>query len=524
MYLSLWSYENPAFIGLVDVAVSLANARVVLVSPRGDSYVNVLLSMFKRFLPFEPVCLCPLDKKEISLGVGRKIEAAILQASQPSRFNSSQHGRPEMVIVVNGCAAEIIQADLVAAAHKAQASLNLPAVIPLPVRSFAEGETEGADRLMRQLVERFAQEQPHSPEPSVNIIGPSYLGFHDDSHVEEMVALLEHLGVKVNTIFPWKADLSAIARLPRAWANVTWQQERCMETLTYLHSAFNQLWVRSIPIGEKGVEGFIEELKQVLKGALDGGHSAFPEGRPHMNLASYRGRVAQFARSINAEQMRRKRAFVFGSYSLAVGVARFLHHELKFPVACAGTFHKKFEPEFRSQLKDIVGDVFASTDYVDIKKRIEQAEPDLILATQTERHAGAALGIPCVVISPPIHLENFPLSFKPVIGWRGAAYLADLISTPLNLGLEDNLKKMFAEQEQTQAPIIAHEESSVGATHELPLHLSIRWEESALKELKKVPFFVRPKVKRAIEDYALRQNRSQITVPLMYEAREALGG
>jgi light-independent protochlorophyllide reductase subunit B len=52
--------------------------------------------------------------------------------------------------------------------------------------------------------------------------------------------------------------------------------------------------------------------------------------------------------------------------------------------------------------------------------------------------------------------------------------------------------------------------------------LSIDWSNEALKELSGVPGFVRGKVKRNIENFALENNHSLITLEIMFAAKEAV--
>jgi light-independent protochlorophyllide reductase subunit B len=37
----------------------------------------------------------------------------------------------------------------------------------------------------------------------------------------------------------------------------------------------------------------------------------------------------------------------------------------------------------------------------------------MILGTQMERHIGKRLGIPCAVISAPVHVQDFPARYSP---------------------------------------------------------------------------------------------------------------
>ena len=51
----------------------------------------------------------------------------------------------------------------------------------------------------------------------------------------------------------------------------------------------------------------------------------------------------------------------------------------------------------------------------------------------------------------------------------------------------------------------------------------IPWTDESLAELQKIPGFVRGKVKRNTEKYALEQNLSEISLEVMYKAKQTVG-
>jgi light-independent protochlorophyllide reductase subunit B len=52
--------------------------------------------------------------------------------------------------------------------------------------------------------------------------------------------------------------------------------------------------------------------------------------------------------------------------------------------------------------------------------RIVELQPELVLGTQMERHIAKRLGIPCAVISAPVHVQDFPARHSPQMGFEGA--------------------------------------------------------------------------------------------------------
>jgi light-independent protochlorophyllide reductase subunit B len=47
---------------------------------------------------------------------------------------------------------------------------------------------------------------------------------------------------------------------------------------------------------------------------------------------------------------------------------------------------------------------------------IARLEPAAIFGTQMERHVGKRFDIPCGVVSAPVHIQNFPLGYRPFLG------------------------------------------------------------------------------------------------------------
>ncbi len=62
-----------------------------------------------------------------------------------------------------------------------------------------------------------------------------------------------------------------------------------------------------------------------------------------------------------------------------------------------------------------------------------------------ERHIAKRLGIPCAVISAPVHVQDFPARYSPQMGFEGANVLFDTWIHPLTMGLEEHLLTMFRE-------------------------------------------------------------------------------
>jgi light-independent protochlorophyllide reductase subunit B len=150
-------------------------------------------------------------------------------------------------------------------------------------------------------------------------------------------------------------------------------------------------------------------------------------------------------------------------------------------------------------------------DHTEVADMIARIEPAAIFGTQMERHVGKRLDIPCGVISAPVHIQNFPLGFRPFLGYEGTNQIADLVYNSFTLGMEDHLLEIFG----------GHDTKEV-ITKSLSTENDLTWAPEALIELQKIPGFVRGKIKRNTEKFARENSHQIITVDIMYAAKEAV--
>ena len=206
-----------------------------------------------------------------------------------------------------------------------------------------------------------------------------------------------------------------------------------------------------------------------------------------------------------------KRAVVFGDATHAAGMTRVLAREMGVNVLCAGTYCTHDADWFGEQVKGLTSEVLVTDDYTQVSNIIARLEPTVIFGTQMERHIGKRLGIPCGVISAPVHIQNFPLGYRPFLGYEGTNQIADLVYNSFTLGMEDHLLEIFG----------GHDTKEV-ITKSLSNTSGLSWSNDGLTELNKVPGFVRNKVKRNTERFAREQGFTVISAETLYAAKEAV--
>jgi light-independent protochlorophyllide reductase subunit B len=216
--------------------------------------------------------------------------------------------------------------------------------------------------------------------------------------------------------------------------------------------------------------------------------------------------------------------FVFGDASHAVAAARVASRELGFQIVGLGTYSREFARSVRDAAREYGVEPLITDDYLDVEAAITAAQPELVLGTQMERHIAKRLGVPCAVISAPVHVQDFPARYSPQMGVEGANVLFDTWVHPLMMGLEEHLLTMFkgdAEFHEHAAPshLPQTNRAPEPAATAAPDITEARWDGDAERELKKIPFFVRGKARRNTERFALDQGLSTITVETLYDAK-----
>jgi light-independent protochlorophyllide reductase subunit B len=203
---------------------------------------------------------------------------------------------------------------------------------------------------------------------------------------------------------------------------------------------------------------------------------------------------------------------VFGDSTHAAAMTKILAREMGIRVVLAGTYCKYDTDWFTAQVQEYCDEVLVSDDNGAIADRIAQLEPAAIFGTQMERHVGKRLNIPCGVIAAPIHIQNFPVGYRPFMGYEGANQIVDLVYNSFTLGMEDHLLEIFG----------GHDTKEV-ITPTLSASADLGWSSDGLAELQKIPGFVRGKVKRNTEKFARDQGIGEITAAVLYAAKEAVG-
>jgi light-independent protochlorophyllide reductase subunit B len=566
MELTLWTYEGPPHVGAMRIAASMEGVHYVLHAPQGDTYADLLFTMIERRDRRPPVTYTTFQARDLGGDTAELVKRSIAQAVE--RF------QPEALLVGESCTAELIQ-DQPGALAMGMGFGELP-IVSLELPAYSKKENWGAAETFYQLVRSLLKNQlpaPGTPKPSpqrwkeegrrprVNLLGPTLLGFRCRDDVREITRLLAERGIDVAVTAPLGARPADLMRIPTADANVCLYPEVAASVCSWLERSFGMATIKTVPIGIAATEAFLAELAQVL-GLEDGGGSG--DG-PAAGLGERASRLPWYSRSVDSTYLTGKRVFIFGDATHAVAAARIASKELGFEVVGLGSYSREQAREVRAAAKELGLEALITDDYLAVEQAMAEAAPELVLGTQMERHSAKRLGIPCAVISTPLHVQDVPARFSPQMGWEGANVIFDSWVHPLMMGLEEHLIGMFRHDFEfvdghrshlgDGAPAAAPQPPSAAtpadpaagpatvqtgpggaasaATATLVAEPVVEtvaevgvaaarvpiWTPDGEAELHKIPFFVRGKVRRNTEAFATERGVARIDAETLYDAK-----
>ena len=579
MKLAYWMYAGPAHIGTLRVASSFKNVHAIMHAPLGDDYFNVMRSMLERERDFTPVTASIVDRHVLARGSQHKVVENITRKDKEEK--------PDLILLTPTCTSSILQEDLEHFVDRAKESANCD-VLLADVNHYRVNELQAADRTLEQVVRYYTNyslsEAPtKTTYPSANILGIFTLGFHNQHDCRELTTMLNNLGIQVNQVIPEGGSVTSLKDLPKAWFNIVPYREVGLMAAHYLEKKFNQPFVNTTPMGVIDTATFLNQIAQILatfgeaygsgeagEAQENQGNSPYTEDKAEMDGRAYtKGKLsplaiktkdeaftnkatknsnfqkkisdyidsqtrfvsqaAWFSRSIDCQNLTGKKVVVFGDATHAASMTKILAREMGIRVSCAGTYCSHDSDWFREQVTGFCDQILITDDHTQVGHMIARIEPAAIFGTQMERHIGKKLDIPCGVISAPVHIQNFPLGFRPFLGYEGTNQIADLVYNSFTLGMEDHLLEIFGGHDTTsdsllRQPSISGSEQEQGNKEIQSSALSkgsLLWTKEATAELQKIPGFVRGKVKRNTEKFAQENSFPEVSLAVMYKAKEA---
>ena len=470
------TYEGPGSHGILRTTAGITGVHSVLRALTGEGYFQAAFGARERNGDPAKITVSPLvDTPNGSLSPG-DLERDLTRAAL---------GHPETETVM------LVRSETALLAGEDTPSPTLPPhpetgretkLVTCEKVTAGMGEYEAADLALEALVKAHASQMERSPEPTVNVFGPPLLNPGAAAEYAETLRLLALIGVGVNACVPLNAGVEDLSRLSQAWANILLYRETGESATVYLQDTFGTPRVTTPMIGAAGTGSVLRTI---------GGLCELDANKIQRVVWSELGQTSKlpwFARLLPPEELRGKRAAIFGDLTYTLGLGYALAREVGLEVACAGTYLEHLDQDFLFHTNSFTDQAFVSGDPEDVAARLEEADPDILIGTRLEREVADALGIPFLQLCAPATARTFVE--RPLMGYTGSSVLADLLEEALNRGRRPKT-------------------SSRGPA----------WTDEALEGLEEIPAFLRGRTRRLAEEYAKETHAREITRDVLDRSR-----
>ena len=431
MELTLWTYEGPPHVGAMRIATAMSGLHYVLHAPQGDTYADLLFTMIERRGTRPPVTYTTFEARDLGGDTAELFKTAVRDAYE--RF------APQAMLVGASCTAELMQDDPGGLAR----ALRLPIpVIPLELPAYQKKENWGAAETFYRLVRALAgplhgRESP-ARDPAATFWGRLRSASAIATTCARSPASSSGSAWTIGVTAPLGATPEDITRLGEADFNVVLYPEIALPAAQWLEKTHGQPFTQTIPIGVGATREFIEEVAALAgvdaAAALDDETLTLCPGIRARSTSTY---------------LTGKRVFIFGDATHAIAAARDRANRTRLQGRRPRNLFEGIRPRgARSAAEACGAEALITDDYLEVEAKVAELQPELVLGTQMERHIAKRLGIPCAVISAPVHVQDFPARYSPQMGFEGANVLFDSWVHPLMMGLEEHLLTMFREDSE----------------------------------------------------------------------------
>lgn len=471
-------YEGPGSHGSLRVAASMRRLRAVLRAYPEEGYFPALYGAHARAGEMPPVSLSPIRERSEGLKIPGNLERDLKEAvHRYPRTDAVLFARSEAALLAGEKVPEITLPDSPETGRKIK-------LVTCDWEEPGMSEHEAADLTIESLVRAHAAPHERSAIPTVNVFGPPIFTPGAKAEFDEAKRLLERIGVSVNAQIPLGASVEDLVKLPRAWANLLLCREFGDAATLYLQEEFGMPRVMSPMIGASGTGAVLRAVGELC---------SVDEERVRRAMFSELGRTAKlpwYSRLTPPEVFRGRRVAIFGDFTHAVGLGYTLSREIGLEVTACGTYLKNLGQDLLFQAGTFTEAAFVSDDPEEVATRLKRSDPDILIGTYLEEEVADSLDVPFLQLCPPAARQ--PLAERPLMGYSGAATLADAV--------DEALRRARSRPETREEP-------------------GLPWTEEALAELEEIPAFLRGRARRLAEEHAREVGSPRITRDILEEAR-----
>ena len=424
-------------------------------------------------------------------------------------------------------------------------------MVPLELPSYQRKENWGASETFYQLVRACAGPSAPPPgsvrapraagaRPRCNLLGPTALGFrHRDDVREDHARCWRAWASTCTSSRRWTPRPPDLARLGEADFNVVLYPEIAAAPPRWLQRTLRPAdGAQTVPIGVGATRDFMREVAALA--GLDAARSL-----ADATVARCPGTRARSTRPTSPASASSSSATPPTPSPRPASPAE----ELGFTVVGLGTYSREFAREVREAAQRYGVEALITDDYLEVEAQVAELQPELVLGTQMERHIAKRLGIPCAVISAPVHVQDYPGALLAADGLRRRQRAVRHLGASADDGArgapDHDVPRRFRVPRRCRAlaPGRRRHRAARGAGARgggrgrradagaggrrqraaVAADAAPAWATEAEAELKKIPFFVRGKARRNTERFARERGVSLITVETLYDAKAHFG-
>jgi light-independent protochlorophyllide reductase B subunit len=403
-------YNRCALYGAALTVTGLQNTATVVHAPQGCavsassaySYQNV--DFTKKLIACSKLC-------ETDIVTGGEIKLSYTLRQTARAYDA------DLIVVLAGCAPEIIGDDILSIAQEVEAEVGLP-VVPLAVGGFRGSEITGIDIALQTLVEKLASPCEKKNGSSVNVIAPfasANPGWMAD--LAWVKSVLNELGVTVNAVLCSQTHVSDVERAGCADANILLSHNaghpvcRYMETHLDIPHILRDM---PLPIGLHCTRRWIETLGEYF-GKEQKAEEIVERGEDFV-VDTLR------LRFLPIHWFHEHPTSIVGDFTLGIGLLDFITRELEMDpqLICM----RKANNDAKSILESVVKELHISpkivydADVATVQAALEEVMPMSCFGSLVEKHLCREIGTHVVyrLFNPVDRVDYFDY---PYMGYNG---------------------------------------------------------------------------------------------------------
>lgn len=354
----------------------------------------------------------------------------------------------KVIPIITTCSTETIGDDVEGTIRKVKAKLKKThpdkdvKLIPVHTPSYNGSQVSGYNVAIQSLVSELAKKG--QPNNKINII----TGWINPGDVSEVKHYLQEMGVDANILLdiekfdaPIMPDKSAfaegsttiedIADSANSLGTIALCKYEGGDAAKFLEEEFEvPAIIDSMPVGIKGTDKFLKNISKLTGKKI-------PE-----SLVIERGRAIDAMADLAHMFFADKKVAIYGDPDLVIGLAEFcLECELQPVLLLMGDDNKGYAKDSRfkeiEKLSNCEIEVITNADLFELESRIKNKtlDVDLILGHSKGRYIAIDAQIPMVRVGFPT-FDRAGLWKQPVIGYKGAEFLAETIANALFTDME----------------------------------------------------------------------------------------